>query len=92
MNAYYLTGIRLALSTSGLTKLAALSAEALAARLNMDAEDEEEQRPQPITVDRKARDPKEPSNYLRYTQAGPFGGDTLTQLGLNPYDTADFAY
>ena len=91
MNEFYLTGVRMALRSAGLTKLSAFTADALAKALNEDAEQEESQRPAPIT-DRKPRDPKEPSNYLRYTQAGPFGGDTLTQLGLNPYDTADFAY
>jgi hypothetical protein len=91
VNEFSLTGVRLALRSSGLTKLADMSADDLAAALNEDAEQEEGERPTPIT-DRKPRDPKEPSNYLRYTQAGPFGGDSLTQLGLNPYDTADFAY
>lgn len=84
-------GLRLAFSVSGMSKLASAPAEELAAILQQDDTDRR-LHGKPHAPARPDKDPKDPSDALTYSTAGPFAGDSLSLMGLNPYDTADFAY
>jgi len=88
MNRYhYEVGFRLALSAAGMTKHAALPAEALATTLDMEPPAGEELPPRRVS---RKKDPKDPAGPGSWSEAGPFGGDMLTNLGLNIHAVSDF--
>jgi hypothetical protein len=86
MTDFYLTGVRLALRSSGLTKIAENSADELAAALHGLGEAPPRTQPQ-LASD--TTDPKDPDDTKTVSSFGPFAGDTLTSLGLNT-GTTDF--
>ena len=86
MNAYYLTGVRLALRHHGLTKLAETAADNLAAALMQLGPAPERTQPE---LSASNKDPKDPDDTKTVSSFGPFAGDTLTSLGLNT-GTTDF--
>jgi len=87
--AFYKLGFELALRTHGMRKAAEQSAaqpadrpaEALAATLgNMPTE--------AVQIDaagkRNDKDPKDPDDSQTWSSAGPFGGDSMSAMGLVP--------
>lgn len=86
MNKYFLTGVRLALRSRGLTKLAETAADELAATLLQLGPAPERTQPELSAAN---KDPKDPDDTKTVSSFGPFAGDTLTALGLNT-GTTDF--
>ena len=89
MNDFYFTGVRLALRSRGLTKLAETSADELAAALQQLGPAPERTQPE-LSSDTK--DPKDPDDTKTVSSFGPFAGDTLTSLGLNTGTTEFLGY
>jgi hypothetical protein len=86
MNRFYNIGVRLALQSHGLTKLAETAADELAAALQQLGPAPERTQPQLAAAN---KDPKDPDDTKTVSSFGPFAGDTLTSLGLNS-TTTDF--
>jgi len=86
MKQYFDTGVRLALSASGLKKLAEVPADILANALKSLGNAAP---PVPPSLSADTRDPKDPDPTQTRSGYGPFSGDTLTSLGLNT-NTTDF--
>jgi len=84
---FYLTGVRLALRSYGLVKLAESNADRLAATLQQMGQ--MPPRIQPGAASDQ-EDPKDPADTRITSSSGPFSGDTLTSLGLNA-GVGDFA-
>jgi len=89
MSPFFLTGVRLALRSRGLTKLAETAADELAAALQQLGPAPE--RMQPALTEGQT-DPKDPDDTKTVSSFGPFAGDTLTSLGLNTGTTDFLAY
>lgn len=86
MTDFYLTGVRLALRSRGLIKLAETTADELALVLK---ELGPAPKRTPSDLVSETKDPKDPDDTKTVSSFGPFSGDTLTALGLNT-GTTDF--
>lgn len=74
----YIEGVRFALKHAGVDESQDLPAELLAALLRSQ-EDVAKEVPEGESPE---KDPKEPKDVGTWGNTGPFGGDTLTNLGL----------